>query len=203
MPAGIACNSPWLDITQSSPTWERDSPTPFDYLPKNRAEGAPGPKACDAWPASPPRKSLYVDDALATHPLVSVLMNRDWRGLPPIYMCTGWEILAREDRFLARLLAAQGATVVFEEYEAMPHCFAMILTWTPSARRCFDAWAAFIRKAVDDPAAVESAATTVRARSLEEVPLAFEDLSDLSEEQVRDAVAAKAALPTVEASAKL
>ena len=197
LPAAVACNSPWLDITQSSPSWDGETPAAaFDYLPNNITAAKAQVKPCDIWPATPPRKWLYVDDVLATHPLASVIMSQNWEGAPPIYICTGWEILALEDKFLAKRLVGEGVTVVFEEYEAMPHCFAMILDKLPNARRCFDGWAAFIRQAVEDAGAIRSRAVEVKAKTLEEVPLVFENLSQTSEEEIRERVQTKAGFKT-------
>lgn len=194
LPAGIACNSPWLDVTQSSPTWEGEAPSTFDYLPKPAAIARARVPPCDIWPAKPPRRHLYAADDLVTHPLASPVMSRSWAGSPPMYICTGWEILASEDKYLAKKLDTEaGVPVVFEEFEAMPHCFAMILADIPSAKRCFEGWATFIRAAVEDPEKVTSKALTVRARTQEEVPLKFEELSEIKDEEVRARVIAKAA----------
>ncbi|KAK7403029.1 hypothetical protein QQX98_011229 [Neonectria punicea] len=192
LPAGVAVNSPWLDITQSAPTWEMDSPTPYDYLPKPASLSALAIPPCAAWPTSPPRKNIYVDDALAAHPLASLVMARSWKAAPPVYMCAGWEILAYEAKFLARKLDADGVRVVFEEYEAMPHCFALLLGGIPSARRCYDGWAGFMRAVVEDPGSVVSSAVSVKARTLEEETLRFEDLCNATDEEIRERVLLKA-----------
>ncbi|KAF7537167.1 hypothetical protein G7Z17_g12912 [Cylindrodendrum hubeiense] len=41
LPAGVAVNSPWLDMTQSAPTWEMGTPTPYDFLPKPETSTSP------------------------------------------------------------------------------------------------------------------------------------------------------------------
>lgn len=184
LPAGVACSSPWMDLTHSAPAFDPAAgPAVFDYLPR--------PSAAD-----PPRKYVSVGHAAAAaHPLASPLAAADWRGCPPVYICAGWELLGWEARVSARHLASQGVRVVYEEYEAMPHCFALVLTQTPSARRCFDSWAAFIRSAVDQPAAIQSAATAVQAVSLHQSPLRFDRLADVSHADVCRRIAAKAAEP--------
>ncbi|CAG9989729.1 unnamed protein product [Clonostachys byssicola] len=202
LPAAVGCNSPWLDITQSFPSWEGDECAPFDYLPKPATVEKAGVKDCAVWPASPPRKYLYVDDELVTHPLATVLMSKSWEGAPPVYICTGWEILGPEDKFFAKKLAADGVPVVLEEYEAMPHCFAAILTKTPGARRCFDGWAGFIRAAVADPAnAPESRAVVIEAKTLKETRVEFESLSTISEEEIQARILAKAGLTPIASQA--
>lgn len=120
-------------------------------------------------------------------------MSRSWEGSPPVYICTGWEILALEDKFFAKKLRGQGLTVVFEEYEGMPHCFALILDRIPSAARCFEGWAGFIRDAVER-GSVTSKAVGVKAKTLEEAELDFEDLSDDTEESIRARVQEKAGM---------
>lgn len=188
LPAGVALNSPWLDVTQSSPTWELNTPTPWDYLPKPETVDRLNVPPCDAWPANPPRRNMYVADNLAAHPLASLVMAKSWKGAPPIYICTGWEILAYEDKFLAQKLENEGVKVVFEEYEAMPHCFALLLRDIPTAKRCYDGWAAFMRSVVNDPAGIKSSAVTIKAKTLDEVPLQFDELCDDSEEDIRQRV---------------
>ena len=54
LPAAVTTNSPWLDITQSSPSWAGDaSSSPFDFLPKPDVLTRGGAvKPCAAWPAA-------------------------------------------------------------------------------------------------------------------------------------------------------
>lgn len=206
LPVAVTTNSPWLDITQSSPSWEGESSSPFDYLPKPDLVAKAKIKDCSIWPAARPRKYLYVDDDLVTHPLASVLMSHSWEGAPPMYMCTGWEILALEDRYLARKLREDGVRIVFEEYEAMPHCFALILDKIPNATKCYERWAGFIRQAVEDVDGIQSQARTIKARTLEDVKLEFGGLSEVTDEEIRRRVVAKAEeldVETMGASAKL
>lgn len=184
LPAGVALSSPWLDMTHSSPSVKTNAP--WDYLPSlHGTEAAPNRPACAAWPASPPRKVLYCADALITHPLVTLLVARDWRRCPPVYMSTGWEMLADEDKYLAGVLHAQGVRVVWEEFEAMPHCFAMVLTENPMSRRCFDAFAGFI-KTVAEGGEVEPAFRTVKARTLKEEVRDPKTIAPYTEEEWRE-----------------
>ncbi|KHN99046.1 acetyl-hydrolase [Metarhizium album ARSEF 1941] len=193
VPAAAACNSPWLDISHSSGPYYGKTPEAFDYLGSIDELGRRGLVPCDIWPARTPRKFLYGADDMMTHPLASPVMRRDWTGFPPVYACTGWERLAYEDKFLAQKLERDGVTVVFEEYEAMPHCFALVLASTAESRRCLDGWAGFIRRAVEDAAGLRSSAVTVHARTLKETPLDFGALFDVSEDEVRRRVVDKVA----------
>lgn len=197
VPAGVAVNSAWLDMTHSSPSCTRNAA--FDYLPTHKALAKKPPPPCTSWPAAahspsaPPRKHIYVADDLTTHPLVTLLSARSWRGSPPVYMCTGWELLADEDKLLARKLARDdGVRVVFEEYEAMPHCFAMIFTRLEESRRCYRGWTDFIKEVTGQGQGQggkgESRFVTVRARTLEEVPIEVEKIAPYEEEVMRERI---------------
>ncbi|KAK3941617.1 alpha/beta hydrolase fold-domain-containing protein [Diplogelasinospora grovesii] len=191
LPAGVAVNSPWVDMTHSSPSCQANAD--FDYLPalqssesSHQSEIPP----CEAWPANPPRTSLYADDAYLAHPLVTVMLARSWAGSPPVYICTGWELLADEDKYTAAKFRADGVPVVFEEFEAMPHSFALIFTDLEGSRRCFAGWAGFIKQVVEGGAekTVESRFTSVKAKTLEETQLEPEKLTPYTEEQARERV---------------
>lgn len=183
LPAGVALSSPWMDLTHSSPSCKTNAP--FDYLPMLQGiEKIPRP-SCPAWPASPPRKMLYCADALISHPLVTLLTARSWEGCPPVYMSTGWELLADEDKFMAAKLHSQGVPVIWEEFEGMPHCFAMILTENPMARRCFIAWTGFIKTVAEKgPSSIQTAFTTVKAKTLKEESRDPAKVAPYTEEQM-------------------
>ncbi|KAI1631369.1 alpha/beta hydrolase fold-domain-containing protein [Biscogniauxia mediterranea] len=195
IPAGVAVNSPWVDVVQSMPSLSAN--LKWDYLPPPALlSTSRQPPADDIWPSNPPRKHMYVDDAHMLHPLASLQLGRTWRGAPPVYVCCGWECLADEARYLAARLGRDGVPVVFEEYEAMPHVFAAILPKLRESRRCLESWARFISDAVTAAAAaaaaagggtpVKSAYTTIKAKTLEEVPIDPERLSPFSETDVLD-----------------
>ena len=188
LPAAATCCSPWLDVVQSMPSW--DGNARWDFLPSQGVleEGRPQPPADSVWPTDPPRRHLYCDDADLLHPLVSLQLARSWAGAPPVYLCCGWECLADEARWFAARLAREDAPrvpVVFEEYEAMPHVSALVLPHLEASRRNLRSWAAFITRAVEDPAAITSSYITVRARTLEEVPIDPRQLTSFSDDDVR------------------
>ncbi|KAH6608806.1 hypothetical protein Trco_002152 [Trichoderma cornu-damae] len=191
LPAGVCCVSPWIDITHSAPPWQEEKPHLFDYVPKPRPEIDAKIPPCKIWPASPPRKRIYVDDDLAAHPLATLIMNRTWEGSPPIWMCTGWELLSFENKAFAMKLIADGVPLVFEEYEAMPHCFALVLSSLPVSRRCVESWTDFIRRVMENPGAIESRATYIKSPTLEEIPLRFDELLDVKLEDVQAMVVSK------------
>lgn len=191
LPAGVAVSSPWADMTHSSPSCTSNAA--FDYLPAMEPSALPPP--CPAWPASPPRKRLYVADELAAHPLATLLTARSWAGAPPVYVCTGWELLSDEDKLLAAKLDADGVRVVFEEYEAMPHCFALIFTKMKEGMRCMQGWSDFIKEVTDDRTGGKgegkrggSRFVTVKARTLEEVPIEVGRLAPYDEGIMRERI---------------
>ncbi|CAK7272695.1 hypothetical protein SEPCBS57363_005262 [Sporothrix epigloea] len=208
LPAGVAVNSPWLDISNSSPSWQ---PAPeshradFDYLPPMVLPGSEGLNRppCEAWPSQPPRRFLYVETGLVMHPLVSPFLSdpEGWSGAPPTYCCVGWEMLADEVNFFTATRLHNGgngaSAVIFEQYEAMPHCFALVLPKLPGAKRCLDKWASFIRCVVEQPQSLQQGATDpgskssftyITAKTLEEKAIDPATLSPYTEVHIRDVV---------------
>lgn len=229
LPAGVAVNSPWVDVSNSSPSWQ---PSPesgraeFDYLPPMVLPGSDGLNRppCEAWPSKPPRRFLYTETDLVTHPLVSLFISdpKGWEGAPPMYVCVGWEMLADEVGFItASRLYNNGngaSSVVFEQYEAMPHCFALVLPKLPGAKRCLKGWSNFIRQAVERPETLRKGATGpgngssfthIKAKTLEETPIDPATLSPYTEEHIRETIRKRLALQstlqpfTVKTNAKL
>lgn len=190
IPAGVAGNSPWLDLTHSLVTYGGEKSVEFDYIPSPQggASWVKNVEECAIWPPKPPRKNFYANDHLLAHPLVSPVVNTDWTGCPPIYMCCGWEILGSEARYFAKRMQKSGHTVVFEEYEAMPHCFAMVLPKIAEAKRCMKGWTDFIKNAVDAPSDIQSKAVCVKAKTGKEEPLRFEELIDCDEKEIQSMV---------------
>ncbi|EPE27202.1 alpha/beta-Hydrolase [Glarea lozoyensis ATCC 20868] len=183
LPAGVATASAWCDITHSSPSCSTNRH--YDYLPSHHDVPATGRvyPACDIWPTNPPRKQLYADDAVLTHPLVSPIIAKSWEGSCPIYMQTGEELLSDEDKYVTYKAAKQGVPVVYEEYEAMPHCFAMLLEALPSSRLFFDRWAGFISD-VTNGREVVTKGTLIRAKTMAEETVDLGKLSSFTDEEV-------------------
>ena len=183
LPAGVAVSSPWTDLTQSSPSCEFNKS--FDYLPvpSKDPNGLTFPP-CPMWPAKSPRRNFYVEDALLCHPLVSPLAAESWEGSCPMWLGIGQELLADEGKHVACKAARQGVKVVFEEYETMPHCFALVLVGTPVARRCLDGWSNFITAAAERPDSLGTRGVKIKAKSLEEEEMPMQDVSAYTDEEV-------------------
>lgn len=142
VPAGLASVCGMLDLTRSLPSWTREEeydlygPGPGPYL----QSGFP---KCESWPTKPPRGEMYCDVSLLCHPLVSPTAAKDWTGSPPLFVCCGEERAADSNIILARRARDQGVKVLYEEFEAMPHLFFMLMAGSPNAKVCYDDWAAF------------------------------------------------------------
>lgn len=190
LPAGLALNSPWCDVSRSMPSGTTNAP--FDYLPSGYSNLKMPPLPSDKfWPTNPPRVDIYTTASMLDHPLVSPLTipAEKWKGAPPVYMCIGKELLADEGRITARRLHAAGATVAVELYEGMPHCFGLLMPKHEATKRCFDGWAGFISQAVKEPSALKSHATSVNPKkNLMEVDIGMSGLTDLEDKHVEDLI---------------
>lgn len=151
LPAGLALNSPWTDLTRCMPSLSANAR--YDYLPPPSAGTAHLPP-CPIWPTVPPRGDIYCDTSALCHPLVSPLAARDWRGACPVWMGCGTEMLYDEAAVLAARMAGQGVCVGWACFEAMPHCFALMLDHLPGSGRFFEGWAEWVRGCVEGPGKV-------------------------------------------------
>ena len=99
-----------------------------------------------------------------------------------MWIMTGEELLTDEDCVVAARAASQGVTVEFEQYEAMPHCFAMLLPHLQTSKRCYKSWGEFCRRCVEGN--VETKGTWIAARTGAEKAVDVRGASDLSFEGV-------------------
>ncbi|KAI0377036.1 alpha/beta hydrolase fold-domain-containing protein [Hypomontagnella monticulosa] len=185
LPAGLTAMSPWVDLVQSMPSVVRNQK--WCYLPPPiLMSEAHQPPADDIWPTNPPRKHIYIDDAYMLHPLGSLQMNKTWEGAPPLYISCGWETLQDEVRFLVSKLSRDGVTVVFEEFEAMPHVFSELLPHLAQSHRNRESLANFVIAACDDPKSIQTSYKTIKAKTMQEAVIDLDTLSPFSEEKMRE-----------------
>jgi len=182
LPGGVAGNSPWLDLTRSMPSLEKNAH--YDYLPPPSDSGEDVFPHDDIWPTKPPRGDIYCDVPALCHPLVSPLSATDWSGSPPIYIGCGEEMLADENKVIASRAAKQGVPVVWEQYEAMPHCFAMMLEGLEGGKMFFASWSKFCREVVSDPGQIKTNGTFVTAKKLDRRRVNVEKLADFLPDEV-------------------
>lgn len=191
LPAAATAAAGWFDISRALPSITHNEK--FDYLPPpNHDDATSRFPSDDIWPTTPPRGDLFCTLSLLDHPLVSPVLATDWAGAPPLYFNTGEEMLTDEIKVVAALAAQQGVKVEFEEYQAMPHCFAMLLPSLPASNRCVKSWGDFARKAVQENEkpmegwTLETKGTWIEARTGREESREVKDLSkDLDMEEVR------------------
>jgi hypothetical protein len=92
--------------------------------------------------------------------------------------------VADENKVLAQTAAAQAVPVVWEQYEAMPHCFPQLFAGTAVANKCCDSWAGFVNKVTEDPAGTATKGSYIVAKSLDTQPVDVSELLDVSPEAV-------------------
>ncbi|KAK4493843.1 hypothetical protein PRZ48_015028 [Zasmidium cellare] len=163
LPAGVSANSGWFDISRSMPSIVGNAK--YDYLPPaNHDDAVSRFGHDDIWPTDPPRGDLFCDLSLLDHPLASLHIADSWATSPPLWMCTGQEMLTDEDTLVASRAAKQGVKVQFEQYEAMPHCFQLLLPDLPNAQRCVKSWGNWARRCVEEPESLKTEGVFVPAR---------------------------------------
>ena len=127
------------------------------------------------------------------HPLVSPLAAKNWAGSCPLLFSYGEEMLADEVQAVASKAAKQGVTVVSEQWEAMPHCFAMILLGSSMSKKAFQNWAAFCLDVVKGET-IRTKGLWIEANTGKEEEVDVQTLCKFSDGEVRDRMeAAKAA----------
>ncbi|KAL8914921.1 MAG: hypothetical protein Q9171_000548 [Xanthocarpia ochracea] len=190
LPAGIASSSPWTDITRCMPSILSNAQ--YDYLPPPKgAETVSRFPHDEIWPTNPPRGDIYCDLSMLDHPLVSPLAAKDWTGSCPIFFVSGEEMLADEEKAVASLAAEQGVTVIWEQYEAMPHCFPLLLEHLQASQKGFKNWAAFCAKVAggnhnEEQIKLETKATWFAAKTCRETAVDIRSLAVCSREEVAE-----------------
>lgn len=184
IPAGVATNSAWTDLTRCLPSSIAN--LDYDYLtpPLRREEIARFP-SCTIWPTEPLRGDLYCDISMLCHPLASPVITQDWRGSCPLWFCYGEETLLDEGKIIAARAAKQGVQVIWEEWEAMPHVFAQILTDEPAAKKCYENWAAFCTAVVEKGAkGIETKGTRFAIKTMAPSDVDVRSLAVMSDEEL-------------------
>ena len=182
LPAGASASSGWFDISRSLPSIY--SFAKYDYLPTPKDDDSMSSiPPDDIWPADPPRGDLFCDLSLFDHPLVSPFLADSWKDSPPIWLCTGQEMLTDEDCLLAARASQQGVRVQFEQYEAMPHCFQLLIPTMRTARRCVKSWGDWARMCTEDSSSLKTNGTFIYSKSGKEEPLEVEKVAAVSHEE--------------------
>jgi acetyl esterase/lipase len=193
LPAGVALNSPWVDVTRSLPSINKNAH--FDYLdpPTDTGVSRHEPIPDAVWPTDPPRADIFCNASMMIHPLTSPLAAAAelWKGMPPVFICLGNEALEDEVLILARRMHQGGGVVELVGYEGMPHCFAMMFPTSASGSDCYQRWCDFYSEVVQGLEVPVSQAGWVKAFSkpLQLIKTPIEEVSNLSDQDVADAMA--------------
>ena len=177
LPAGITLISAVGELTNSLPSYKLNVST--DVLPAAIPFIQPEFPTCKIWPSKPPRGNLYCDAPTLCHPLASPTASKDWIGSPPMFFASGQEMIVDGVKVIAQTAFSQGTTVVFQEYEAMPHIFLWSCAGSPQSRKCWHDWAGFC-KAIEQGRTVASRAVLVKPKGLHEVGLNINKLTPLT-----------------------
>ncbi len=112
-----------------------------------------------------------------------------------------------ESKVVAATMAKQGVPVQWDMWEAMPHCFALMLdrVGVSAANKCFEQWAGFCVRAVADGEEVVTRGTWYEAKTNKKIEMRVEDLAPLRDDEVEEKMrAAKEARMTgLEGEAKM
>ncbi|EME88757.1 uncharacterized protein MYCFIDRAFT_206116 [Pseudocercospora fijiensis CIRAD86] len=191
LPAGCSANSGWFDISRSLPSITSNSK--YDYLPPPNHDDAISTFPTDdhpgVWPSTPPRGDLFCDLSLLDHPLVSPVLAQNWSGSCPLWLCTGQEMLTDEDSVVAKNAAKQNVAVQFEQYEAMPHCFALLLPNLGVSGRLVRSWGVWARRVTEEEGRrLETKGVFVPVRNGKEIALDVREIEAPTYEEVQKAV---------------
>jgi monoterpene epsilon-lactone hydrolase len=117
LPAGAACLSPWVDLTNSAFTYESRSGAD-KLFSKTSADEA---------------RSLYLGDHDPKDPLASPIFGA-WSDMPPLLILVGdAEVLLDDAAQLASVAAAAGVDVEHHVYPEMPHVWPISYPAYPEA----------------------------------------------------------------------
>ena len=182
LPAGLAAISAWPDQTRALPSWRSDREYDiFGNKPPPWMQ--PSFPACPAWPTKPPRGDLYCDLSALCHPLVSPTVAKDWTGAPPLLFICGEERVLDSNKVIAQRAVSQGVTVVWEEFEVMPHIFMLFLAHLPHSSVGFERWAGFCRQCVQDKGNLKTSGSIVEVETLRRKKIDMKHLTILSVEE--------------------
>lgn len=177
LPASLTLISAVGELTNSLPSYKSNASA--DVFPDIIPYIQPEFPACKIWPSKPPRGNLYCDAPTMCHPLASPMASKDWTGSPPMFFASGQEMIVDAVKVIAQTAFNQGTTVVFQEYEAMPHIFLWSCAGSPQSEKCWNDWANFC-KVIQQGKTVASRAVLVEPKGLHEVELDLSKLTPLT-----------------------
>ncbi|MFF2448071.1 alpha/beta hydrolase [Neobacillus sp. NPDC058068] len=130
LPAALVCLSPWVDLTSSGQSYQRNG----SVDPYLNVDGV--------------RKTarMYAGEEALDHPLISPVFA-DLAGLPPLFIQVGsHEILQSDAEMLAAAARHAGITVKLKVWNGMWHVWQMSGDFIPEARRAIKEIGDFVKR---------------------------------------------------------
>ncbi|KAF9108354.1 hypothetical protein BGX27_008375 [Mortierella sp. AM989] len=162
-PLAVVAWSPWLDLTQSLPSFEEHGPTdciPYENFVHKHSAAVDQmfesqEKCCgeDGEPSTElkvrQRAQLYCPDSCLRIKYVSPLFETDFRGITDIFItCGSAERFYNECVLMAAHLEQQQQSCRIDIHEEMPHIF-QLFRYHPSASTSLDRSSDYIREMVN------------------------------------------------------
>jgi acetyl esterase/lipase len=130
MPKALFLFSPWLDLRNNSPSYQRNAATDA-MLNQTLLE-----ESVERYAPNTPRNDVQLS------PLLGPVA-----GLPPcLIVASATEILQNDALSLREKLQQSGVQVRYLEWAHTPHAFPVMARWLPEARAALDSTAQFIRQ---------------------------------------------------------
>ncbi|KAL9105572.1 MAG: hypothetical protein Q9227_009273 [Pyrenula ochraceoflavens] len=146
-PAGILMVSCVGEQSLALPSWTTNKE--YDIFRDQAPFLQPEFPADEIWPSDPPRADVYCDASMLPHPLVSPSLCENWHGAPPMWFAVGQERLADSSMLIAQTAARQGVCVMWNQYEAMPHCWPLFLPKLPHSQHVLRKWGQACRAMIE------------------------------------------------------
>ncbi|KAF9346418.1 hypothetical protein BGX26_002097 [Mortierella sp. AD094] len=159
-PLSIVTWSPWLDLTQSLPSFKENALTdciPYENFTHKYSEivdkmfeeqelCGDQDKAVDSKPKIRQRAQVYCPDSCLRMKFVSPMFETDYRGIPSVFItCGSAERFADECILMAARLEEQQQPCRIDIHEDMPHVFPLFRFHT-SASAALDRTSSYIRE---------------------------------------------------------
>ena len=101
-----------------------------------------------------------------------------------MFVGVGEEMLADDNKVVAAKAAIQGVPVVWQQWEAMPHCASLIFMGTEMSRKWLDNWTRFISQAVQG-SQLETKGSWLENKTYKEKDVDVASLSPVTDEELR------------------
>ncbi|KAF9175015.1 hypothetical protein BGX21_006027 [Mortierella sp. AD011] len=158
-PLSIVTWSPWLDLTQSLPSFNQNALTdciPYegfihkhseamDKMFEQEESGKHHGKTVGSKPKIRQRAQVYCPDSCLRMKFVSPMFETDYRGIPSVFItCGSAERFTSECILMAARLEEQQQPCRIDIHEDMPHVFPLF-RFHPSASTALDRTSSYIR----------------------------------------------------------